>query len=95
MHSPCPHSPPEHELEAGRRYDVVITEANGLYRYDLNDVVEVVGFRQIGRLPVVDDEDRLVGVVTLSSMALRARDKEEALETAQEVSRRSARASAG
>jgi CBS domain-containing protein len=49
---------------------------------------------QVGRLPVVDDQDQLVGVVTLSSMAFRAPDKGEALETAQEVSRRSARAAA-
>jgi CBS domain-containing protein len=49
---------------------------------------------QVGRLPVLDDEDRLVGVVTLSSMAFRAPEKSEALEAAQEVSRRSARASA-
>lgn len=47
---------------------------------------------QIGRLPVVDDAERLVGVVTLSSLALRSQEKEEALETAQEVSRRSERA---
>jgi hypothetical protein len=33
-----------HELEEGRRYYVIITGANGLYRYDLNDVVEVRGF---------------------------------------------------
>ncbi len=46
---------------------------------------------QVGRLPVLDDEERLVGVVTLSSMALRAPDKDEALETAQQVSKRSAR----
>lgn len=32
-----------HELEPGRRYAVVITTAGGLYRYRLNDVVEVVG----------------------------------------------------
>ena len=49
---------------------------------------------QIGRLPVLDDEERLVGVVTLSSMAFRAPDKGEALETAQQVSKRSARRSA-
>jgi CBS domain-containing protein len=46
---------------------------------------------QVGRLPVLDDDDRLVGVVTLSSMAFRAPQKREALEAAQEVSRRSAR----
>jgi hypothetical protein len=33
-----------HELEEGRRYYVVLTGANGLYRYDINDVVEVQGF---------------------------------------------------
>jgi hypothetical protein len=32
-----------HELEVGRRYDVVLSSGNGLYRYDLNDVVEVHG----------------------------------------------------
>ena len=46
---------------------------------------------QVGRLPVLDDEERLVGVVTLSSMAFRAPDKDEAFETAQQVSKRSAR----
>src|SRR4029450_5043374 len=55
--------------------------------------MKAMGNAQIGRLPVVDSEDRLVGVVTLSSMAFRASDKGEALETAQEVSRRSARES--
>ena len=46
---------------------------------------------QVGRLPVLDDDDRLVGVVTLSSMAFRAPEKQGALEAAQEVSRRSAK----
>jgi hypothetical protein len=47
-------SPPillAHELEEGRRYDVVLSGENGLYRYDLNDVVEVRGFH--GRTPLV------------------------------------------
>ena len=47
---------------------------------------------QVGRLPVLDDDERLVGVVTLSSMAFRSHHKAVALEAAQEVSRRSARA---
>lgn len=33
-----------HELEEGRRYYLLLTGANGLYRYDMNDVVEVRGF---------------------------------------------------
>jgi CBS-domain-containing membrane protein len=47
---------------------------------------------QVGRLPVLDDEEQLVGVVTLSSMAIRAPEKDDALQAAQEVSRRSQRA---
>jgi CBS domain-containing protein len=56
--------------------------------------METMAQAQVGRLPVLDDDNRLVGVVTLSSMAFRAPDKGEALEAAQEVSRRSARRSA-
>lgn len=33
-----------HELEAGRRYSIVLTTAAGLYRYRINDIVEVAGF---------------------------------------------------
>src|SRR2546421_7583047 len=46
---------------------------------------------QGGRLPVLDDEERLVGVGPLSSMAFRPLEQDEALETAQQVSKRSAR----
>lgn len=47
---------------------------------------------QVGRLPVVDDGNRLLGIVTLSSLAFRSREDREALDTARDVSRRSARA---
>ena len=40
-----------HELEAGRRYQVVLTTGGGLYRYDTEDVVEVTGYRE--RAPVL------------------------------------------
>ena len=42
--APCPAARLAHELEEGRRYYVLLTGANGLYRYDLNDIVEVRGF---------------------------------------------------
>ena len=32
-----------HEIEKGRQYYVFITNLNGLYRYDMNDIVEVSG----------------------------------------------------
>lgn len=36
---------PATEAEVGRRYGVVLTTGAGLYRYDTEDVVEIVGYR--------------------------------------------------
>ena len=33
-----------HELEQGKRYAILLTTSSGLYRYDINDIVEVTGF---------------------------------------------------
>jgi CBS domain-containing protein len=54
--------------------------------------MEIMAHEQIGRLPVIDANGKLIGVVTLSSLALRSSQQGETLEAAQEVSRRSARA---
>ena len=35
-----------HELCRGRKYQVIVTTGGGLYRYQLNDIVEVVGFEK-------------------------------------------------
>jgi CBS domain-containing protein len=51
----------------------------------------IMADQQIGRLPVVDDQDHLVGMVTLSSLALRSRKPDETLAAAKQVSLRSAR----
>ena len=58
----------------------------------VDEAMEVMAECQVGRLPVVDYDNRLMGIVTLSSLALRSREKRETLHTAQEVARRSARA---
>jgi CBS-domain-containing membrane protein len=59
--------------------------------WDIEEAMRLMAERQIGRMPVVDAERHVVGVLTLSSLILRARDSEKALETAEEVARRSAR----
>jgi CBS domain-containing protein len=59
--------------------------------WDLDDVARAMSDCQVGRLPVTDENERVVGIVTLSSLALRSNDDRETLQTAQEVSRRSAR----
>jgi hypothetical protein len=33
-----------HELEQGKRYSILLTTPGGLYRYHINDIVEVTGF---------------------------------------------------
>jgi CBS domain-containing protein len=58
----------------------------------LQRAMETMASHQIGRLPVIDEHDRVVGIVTLSSLALRSPQQHETLDTAKEVSRRSARA---
>jgi CBS domain-containing protein len=59
--------------------------------WSLAEAMERMAECQVGRLPVVDDRDRLLGIVTLGSLALRSGQEDQTLETAKEVSRRSAR----
>ena len=40
-----------HQLELRRRYYIVISGSNGLYRYNMNDIVEVTGF--YNRTPLI------------------------------------------
>ena len=54
--------------------------------------METMARAQVGRLPVVENGNRLVGIVTLGSLALRAQKDKETLQAAKEVSRRSVRA---
>ena len=59
--------------------------------WSLEEAMDEMARQQVGRLPVVDGAGRVIGVVTLSSLALRSRKEQQTLETAQEVARRSER----
>jgi CBS domain-containing protein len=59
--------------------------------WTVEDAMDEMAQQQVGRLPVVDNSGAVIGVVTLSSLALRSAKREETLDTAQEVARRSAR----
>ena len=41
-----------HELEEGKNYYILLSTLSGLYRYDIHDVVQCVGF--VGTCPVID-----------------------------------------
>jgi len=45
-HDDAQHTVLAHELQLGKSYSVIITTGGGLYRYRLNDIIEVVGFKE-------------------------------------------------
>ena len=59
--------------------------------WSVEEAMDEMATQQVGRLPVVDNSGAVIGVVTLSSLALRSAKREETLDAAQEVARRSAR----
>jgi len=61
--------------------------------WDVDQAMETMARAQVGRLPVVENGNRLVGIVTLGSLALRAQKDKETLRAAKEVSRRSSSSS--
>ena len=56
------------QLEAGRRYYILITTASGLYRYFMNDLVEVTGF--FHRTPLLRFIQKGKGVTSLTGEKL-------------------------
>jgi hypothetical protein len=56
------------QLEVGRRYFVYVTNASGLYRYDMNDIVEVAG--TYGRTPLIRFIQKGKGVVSFTGEKL-------------------------
>jgi hypothetical protein len=56
------------QLEEGQRYFVYVTNASGLYRYEMNDIVEVAGL--YGRTPLIRFIQKGKGVVSFTGEKL-------------------------
>jgi hypothetical protein len=56
------------QLEPGRRYFVYVTNASGLYRYEMNDIVEVAG--HYGKTPLIRFIQKGKGVVSFTGEKL-------------------------
>ncbi len=52
-----------HELELNERYFVIISNVSGLYRYDMNDIIEVVGFHN--KAPLIHFVQKGAGIVNI------------------------------
>jgi hypothetical protein len=67
-----------HELEQGRRYLIVQTGPHGLYRYDIEDIVEVNGFQR--RTPTISFVQKARTVTSITGEKLYESQVVEALE---------------
>src|SRR5918995_1252905 len=56
------------QLQVGKRYFVYVTNASGLYRYDMNDIVEVAG--HYGETPLIRFIQKGKGVVSFTGEKL-------------------------
>ena len=54
------------ELEIGKEYEIVVTNFTGLYRYQLKDVVKVVGYK--GKVPIIQYAYRKNQFVNMSGL---------------------------
>jgi hypothetical protein len=59
---------PIERLEVGQRYFVYVTNASGLYRYEMNDIVEIAGHH--GRTPLIRFIQKGKGVVSFTGEKL-------------------------
>ncbi|MBR6251940.1 MAG: GH3 auxin-responsive promoter family protein [Bacteroidales bacterium] len=59
------------QLELGKRYCLYVTTWAGLYRYNMNDLVEVTGF--YGKIPNIQFIQKVNGIVTLTGEKLHER----------------------
>ncbi len=54
-----------HEVKQGEYYRIVVTNYSGLYRYDIGDVVEIVGFYE--QAPIIVFRHRMGGLLSATS----------------------------
>ncbi|GHT15909.1 hypothetical protein AGMMS4956_16980 [Bacteroidia bacterium] len=70
-----------HELEIGQRYDVVVTTPSGLYRYNMNDIVKVVG--KYKDFPKIQFIQKANGIISLTGEKLSERQFIDAVHAAE------------
>ena len=57
-----------HQIQEGRKYSVIVTTPNGLYRYAMNDIVEVTG--RFNRTPTIRFVQKGQGVTNITGEKL-------------------------
>lgn len=70
--------------DAMRREPVTVRETDPLDR-----VMDLMSEHQVGRVPVVDDQDRVAGIIAQADIATEARDEDKVARTVEEISEKS------
>lgn len=70
------------QLEKGKRYCMYVTTYSGLYRYNMNDLIQVTGFD--GTTPTIQFIQKVNGIVTLTGEKLHERQFIKAVHDAEE-----------
>ena len=71
-----------HELEVGKRYSIFVTTYAGLYRYNMNDLIEVTG--KYGTIPTIQFVQKINGIISMTGEKLHERQFIDAVNLAQE-----------
>jgi hypothetical protein len=70
-----------HELKKGKRYLIYITTYAGLYRYNMNDMIEVTGF--FGTIPTIQFIQKVNGIISMTGEKIHERQFIEAVQQAE------------
>jgi len=82
LDNPNPHFYQIYELEDKKQYSVYVTTLSGLYRYPMNDLVEVYGF--FGTIPKIKLVQKINGIISMTGEKVHERQFIEAVHLAEE-----------
>jgi len=71
LESPNPRICQVHELKEGQRYCMLVTTSSGLYRYNMNDLLEVTGY--YNEFPTIRYIQKVNGTISLTGEKLHER----------------------
>ncbi len=81
MDNPNPKFYQLHELEVGKRYLIYITTYAGLYRYNMNDMIEVTG--HYGTIPTFQFIQKVNGIISMTGEKVHERQFMQAVQEAE------------
>jgi hypothetical protein len=70
------------EIEVGKRYSIYVTTFAGLYRYNMNDLIEITG--KYGTIPTIQFVQKINGIISMTGEKVHERQFIQAVHLAEE-----------